>query len=472
MRFTPFTILLLLFSVQVAAQEQSLIDYLTTWDTLACIPAYSEATIQDTFFWKLADIDDAIELTRHPNPLIRTKVLLLLLNKTEPVDLPVVELLEDNLNDTAKITFCTTHNHFGEISYPIFRLYTSLLSDVPTEVVFHVPGKRYQADSIVKRQQDSLVLCQYFSNFKEREFIAFSALEYPSFFPLLRKQVINYKDRSALIYLSRFEQEEDIDLLLNYVEDAGIKSALVPLNFFSHPRLLNALEEYVDTSWNESHYMRAVAQYQNQQSLEILEAIYQRKRSGNRQEQNMGTLKFALENYFTGIYADLFLQLLSEQWVSVSQPLPDSLWTIHGDSLLQLFQQWDRSEIKWERRSAKAIYLQAKSYQATYYPEKLTDFIMGQIQPGSKYLDCATSIWHIWQTHDPAFVDPLFALLGREPLGKNRFIILKTLAHYEDDEITAQLNEWKANHPSLLPTVEDSIRGNRFFSNLEYYGKH
>ena len=96
---------------------------------------------------------------------------------------------------------------------------------------------------------------------------------------------------------------------------------------------------------------------------------------------------------------------------------------------------------------------------------------MSQIQPGSRYLDSATSLWHIWQTRDPAFVNPLFELLDQEPLGVNRFIILKILHHYEEEGINERLRQWVDNHAVLVPTIADAQEGGRFFNDLEYYGK-
>jgi hypothetical protein len=446
--------------------------YVSTWDSLSCIEVERGADFQDSTFWTLGKLEDVIGLTQHPNPLIRAKTLLLLLNREGEDQIPFANLMAEHLRDTGAVKFSFNWNNqpFTH-TYSLATLYASLVAGANSTVQIYVPGKRFAADSLQKRQLDSLILCQYLPDLKERESIAFSAPFYPDFFPTLRRFVYEQHDQEALIYLSKFQQAQDVELILHQLDQVGIEKLWIPLTFFQHPRLLDTLSNYLDTQWNNSRYISAIAKYKNEQAAQVLWAVYQKKKAEANGTPRVSDLQRALEQNFTSIYADLLLQCLSQNQATVHQPLPDSLWTIHGDSLLQLFHRWENSDKQWERRSAKKIYDQAKAYQEANYPDQLVPLIMSQIQPGSKYLDSATSFWHIWQTRDPDFVTPLFELLDQEPLGVNRFIILKILHHYEEESINERLRQWVDNHAVLVPTIADAQEGGRFFNDLEYYGK-
>lgn len=469
--FAIYYLVLLSFH-QLPAQKSNLDTYVSAWDSLSCIDVERGANFQDSTFWALGKLEDAIELTQHPNPLIRAKTLLLLLNREGQYRIPFVSLMAEHIRDTGTVQFCFSwDNQPFTHTYSLATLYASLVAGANSTVLLYVPGKRFASGSLQKRQLDSLILCQYLPNLKERESIAFSAPLYPEFLPILRCFVSEQKDQDALIYLSRFQQAQDVELILHQLDQVGIENLWIPLTFFQHPRLLDTLGNYLDTQWNNSRYISAIAKYKNEQAAQVLWAVYQRKKAEANGTPRLNDLKSALEQNFTSVYADLLLQCLSENQPNLSRPLPDSLWIIHGDSLLQLFHQWNNSDKRWKDRSVKNIYDQAKAYQEANYPDELVPLIMSQIQPGSKYLDSATSLWHIWQTRDPDFVTPLFELLDQEPLGINRFIILKILHHYEEEGVNERLRQWVDNHAVLVPTIADAREGGRFFNDLEYYGK-
>jgi hypothetical protein len=464
--------LVLLSFHQLPAQKSNLETYISAWDSLSCIEVERGADFQDSTFWTLDNLEDILGLTQHPNPLIRAKTLLLLLNREGEDQIPFVSLMAEHLRDTSTVKFCFSWDTQPfTATYSLATLYASLVAGANSMVLFYVPGKRFTADSLQKRQLDSLILCQYLPDLKERQSVALSAPVYPDFLPILRRNVSEQQDQDALIYLSRFQQAQDVDLILHQLNQVGMEKVWIPLLLFQHPRLLDTLGYYLDTQWNNSRYINIIAKYKNEQAAQLLQAVYQRKQAETNGTPRVSDLQRALEQNFTSAYADLLLQCLSQNQATVHQPLPDSLWTIHGDSLLQLFHQWENSDKQWERRSAKKIYDQAKAYQEVNYPDELVPLIMSQIQPGSKYLDSATSLWHIWQTRDPDFVTPLFELLDQEPLGVNRFIILKILHHYEEEGINERLRQWVDNHSVLVPTIADAQEGGRFFNDLEYYGK-
>lgn len=473
-RTPPYTIFYLVFFsfYQLSAQTSNLDTYLRAWDSLSCIEVERGENFQDATFWALANLEDALDVTRHPNPLIRAKTLLLLLNREGEDQIPFANLMAEHLRDTGTVKFCFSwDNQPFTHTYSLATLYASLVAGANSTVLLYVPGKRFTADSLQKRQLDSLILCQYLPGLEERQSIAFSAPFYPDFFPILRRLVTEHQDQEAMIYLSKFQQEQDVELILGQLNKVGIEESWIPLSFFQHQRLLDTLGNYLDTQWNSSRYINVIAKYKNEQAAQVLWTVYQRKKAEANGTPRLNDLKSALEQNFTSVYADLLLQCLSENQPNLSRPLPDSLWIIHGDSLLQLFHQWENSDNKWEQRSAKKIYDQAKAYQEANYPDQLVPLIMSQLQPGSKYLDSASSLWHIWQTRDPDFVTPLFELLDQEPLGVNRFIILKILHHYEEEDINERLRQWVDNHAALVPTIADAQEGGRFFNSLEYYGK-
>jgi hypothetical protein len=430
----------------------------------------------------IATNKELLLLTKHTDPLVRASAILVLVKRERDLSFPpsekgkinFLELFVEHLQDTATVDFKIYEEHRP---YIITETISSICADKIGRYfgsrLWLIPVQQLEVRKKDKRTMDSLVMCTSTPLTLERESLVYTLEAIPAFYEPIKQQVLKQKDENALIYLAKFQKEEDVDLILHNLPKGenrhGVAKLWFPFQFFQHPRFFEYLKNNTKPRMDDMRYLSRIAEYQSAEAASLLSEIYAKADKGGRTNRISNNLRAAISQNYCVHYANLFVQLLSENAPFGYLEIPDQLWGHRGDTLFQLYNHWKESDNKWAKKDAKYMYPKAKEFIEKSAPDQLVDVVMGNIEAGGDYGKSAKSFYHILETKKPVYIDPLFDLLEREPLAKHRFFITKILVSYDLLEVNQRLEQFYADYPELKPDIKAAEAGGSFFKDLKYY---
>jgi hypothetical protein len=388
-------------------------------------------------FQQAATADELRQLTEHRDPLVRATALVALLGRPERDSLQLERLVPQRFHDTAAISLEIWEEYRSGWNSRVGELFLATIGGY-TNVYFWMEDG-FQLDTARQAWLDSVFLCSSTSFNALKRHLHFRWQPQESLYACLRQLVASGQDNYLAPLLAKYQREEDIGLLAAHLP-AGQGERWLSFFFFQHPRLLDTLATWLEASWQQRLYQQVIARYQNPEAARLLDSIYARIGHLERKKRHHDVATYAgtlFANYDT-LYAPLYLRALTEHPGNSNFRVPDGLWETHGDTLYRLSLQWKHGDRAERERAAKMMpniiaYLQAAA------PDTLQAEIMRRISLGIdlKYYtqypaDMAATVQayqHIYRSKDPYFIGPLFGLLEKEPLAKNRFFIAKLLLH-------------------------------------------
>lgn len=254
-------------------------------------------------------------LTNHPNGVVRCYALQGLILKKENSDI-FFSIIKKHLNDNEVIeTFSGCIMDY------------ELVSDVFLGCAQH-PLTYEDEETIIDEKQikelDSLLIYDGNKESRRRHIAVKNLPATPQNYAIVKSIAINEGSESALIKLSEYHKEEDLDFLYNQYDSLNSKNYMV-LYYeiaanYAHPKffplLRSAFQNQLESSFHDSYETAklydAVASYKNNESLELLSRPFTDITDADERRIHLYHTEEAIIKYSDKIYDDLVWKLWKE----------------------------------------------------------------------------------------------------------------------------------------------------------------
>jgi hypothetical protein len=421
---------------------------------------------------------ELLQLTRHPSPTVRTTALLALLERPDRDSLDLHLLPPQHFHDTAAVRIEVFEQYNYGKDTRVGELFLDAIRGYSFDLLWMYSG--FRLEKAPKEWLDSVFLCSNTSFNYMKLGLARDFKPKATLYPCIRQLVESGQDGHASVFLAKYQRTEDIGLIIRDLPENKLSShgnRWQPFEYFQHPQLFAFLEKDLANSWQNAFYQQQVAKYKNRDAAALLDSVYLRIKSLEKRQLELAVyyLRNAMMRSYDSVFAGLYLRILSDFPKSQNVGIPDGLWETHADTLCSLYSVWKNGSRVAKDRALKMMpkvieHLQKADAVA------LEREIVSRIVPGldmNTYGDhpadrAATvkAYTHIYQTRSPAFIEPLFDVLKKEPLGKNRFFVAKLLLGFDDPSLRGRLAFFFKENPTLAPSLKDAEEGGSFYSNF------
>jgi len=417
----------------------------------------------------VASNDELLVLTDHKSPIVRTTSILILLNRknTENVNFPL--LFQKHYKDTTSIGLHIKEG--GKYYYTRDRvnsIYSQMVGNYFGQISHRLASKKYNITPQEQSFMDSLMFCGKVFLIEGMSGLVFSSDPKIAFYEATRQKVIQQQDFNAMIYLAKFQKEEDIDLILENlpIQKSSGFTKWTPLSFFQHPRIFAYLASKVEENFKRFKYISQIAKYKNEEANILLNQIYSLLKKREKNSYKKSSILTQINHNYCESFADLYIDILEENEHFSNLQIPDSLWIHRGQAMYKFYKKWKINDNKKNKKVALKLYLQAKLYIETNYPDRVSGFILEQIEPGKNYGDFFPSFVYIYESKDPFFIDPLFDKMTEEPRPKYCYFISKILLDFNQEDIKRRIKKFYVDYPDRVPDIFSAEKGGLVFSGL------
>jgi hypothetical protein len=255
--------------------------------------------------------DELIELTNHPNEVVRCYAFWALTYDGRVNLFPIVI---KHLHDTAYV-----ETQFGCIKDQE-RVGDFFINSV-------TPGHAYQNSNKLSRVElkylDSLLI--YTPNSLDAKNKAIrNGKQTEAFYKRVRELVLEENNQDALVALAGFKRENDTSLIIHHKALGERHKQYIftyrAISIFPHPAFLPFLAErqqealeknYWSQEWLELY--QAIASYRNETALQAMELPFTGVKQSNVREYHIDCIFSAVQNFYSPIYDDLLWKMWEEE---------------------------------------------------------------------------------------------------------------------------------------------------------------
>lgn len=425
-----------------------------------------------------SSIHELVILTRSAHPAVRIYAWAGLLQKKEVSSELMFQVVREHWYDCDSVQM-TYFNGYDQNPFTvvagdyILRNFGAFSGSVALTL-----PKVFTPDQATALKFDSLLICEPppFQN------LYLQALRYskanPNWYDCARRQLLDEHNILAVMYLSKFKKEADIDLIVRHLlpqkpGDLSMRLRWVPFLEFQHPKLFQVLKDSAATNFTDPTFLQAILKYQNREAADLIDSIFCRAlRSPQKSRQSESIVCMAFHGKFDTVFADVFIKMLCQAPENTNCRIPEILWECRPDTLAALYEIWKNGG-KGARQRATAMFPQYEKWLSAQGPEKNVLLVMEQIKPGGRYREFQKAFAAILKTRGrTVFVDALFDLLQREPLPENRFFLAKLLLDLQVPEVKMRLEKLFAENPSLRPTLVAAEKAGSMYADFLHHAKN
>ncbi len=426
-----------------------------------------------------ASIEELSVLTRHPHPAVRAQAWAGLLQKKEVSGEWMLQIAREHWQDMDTVQVRCYQNYFHhdvKIQVGDFFLRNLREGNYAGAVGMYF-RKDFRPDPISQRRIDSFLICDP-PPFPEIRFSVFwNEKPRADCYTCVRRQVEEGRSQEAVIYLAKFRKEQDVELIINHLPtektpNSWARLQWMPLLEFQHPRFFQVLKDSFQNHVRDANYLRSVRKYANRDAAILFDSIFYRACREPNNGSVVSTLGGALFHEFDTVFADVYVKILSFSPENTYCRIPDNLWSCRPDTLAALYEIWKNGGRSTKAR-ASAMFPKYQEWLSKQGAEKSVALVMEQIRPGGVYRDSYKAFSVILNSPGKSyFVEPLFALLEKEPLAENRFFLAKLLLEMNLPEVKSRLEGLFSEKIALRPTLRDAEKGGSTFSDFLHFVKN
>ena len=261
---------------------------------------------------KLASKEELIELTNHPNGVVRSYSFWAL---TYNKDIDLFSIVKKHLSDTD-----TIETQFGCIGGQ--EMVGDFFIQIMTPQYIDLESEKMASKEI--KELDSLLIYQPTKLWSRYNAIN-RAEPIESLYPKIRELVINENNESALITLAKYKKEQDIETIINFREETekvegGFYSAYLAMQQFPRIEYIPLLESNLKMTLDNTYYSTewkalygAIASLKNNKALELLKIPFTEVQHKDLKKYHMGFVFNAVMKFQDSIYDNLLWRLWEEE---------------------------------------------------------------------------------------------------------------------------------------------------------------
>jgi hypothetical protein len=263
-------------------------------------------------FKKIATKEELIELTNHPNGVVRSYSFWALSHKKN-VDL--FSIVKEHINDDEEIS-----TMFGCIISK--DKVGDFFIDVITPEYIDLDSKKINSKELT--ELDSLLI--YEPNKLSARYSAINRAEpTENLYPKIRELVIEEKNQSALVTLAKYKKEQDIEIIKNNRSEndkveSGYYHTYVAISQFPRPEFIPLLETNLNKTLDNTHYSnewrelyKAIASYKNNKAVELLKIPFSKVEHQNIKKYHIKFVYGAIQEFQDPIYNELYWKIWEEE---------------------------------------------------------------------------------------------------------------------------------------------------------------
>ena len=261
---------------------------------------------------KIATKEELIELTNHPNGVVRSYSFWALTHKKE---IELYSIVKKHLNDSELI-----NTQFGCIGSQ--EMVGDFFINVMTPQYVDLNSVKMNSNEL--KELDSLLIYQ--PNKLSARYSAINRAEpTENLYPKIRELVIEEKNQSALVTLAKYRKEQDIEIIRNNRSEndkveSGYYHTYVAISQFPRPEFIPLLETNLNKTLDNTHFSnewrelyKAIASYKNKKAVELLTIPFSKVEHQNIKEYHIRFVYTAIQEFQDPIYNELYWEIWEEE---------------------------------------------------------------------------------------------------------------------------------------------------------------
>lgn len=398
---------------------------------------------------KNASINELVTLTNYPNGVVRCYSFWALL------DLKNVDLFSIAKNHLSDDTIVYTQ--FGcvgndeKVGDFYIRLLTTNYEDEDGN-----EGKKLLSEKQVK-ELDSLLI--YSENNLDSKYLAIENAEpNENLYPTVRELVIKQHNQNALVALSKYKKESDIELILKNVDTIHNHFyTYKAIQNFPDPRFLSFLQEHLNLILKENYYYqnewqelyKAIAAYKNQKALELLNIPFAKVENRNIKEYHVPFIYDAILLNKCNLYHTLLWKI----WQDENHITTDGFMYLVQLDPAKAYELSKRELVpNYQIKNTAVIPNISQTIFTENLKESILNFILFNDKPlayniiiekidNADFFDFEIYCKKVSDLKDDIFIEPLFKRMKTEQSPYVYLSIAETLVSFKNDAINKRILE-------------------------------
>lgn len=261
---------------------------------------------------KKATKEELIELTNHPNGVVRSYSFWALSHKK---DFELYPIVKKHLNDNELI-----NTQFGCVGRQ--KMVGDFFIDVMTPQYVDLDSEKMNLNQ--QKKLDSLLIYQ--PNKLSARYFAIKRVEpTENLYPKIRELAIEEKNQSALVTLAKYQKEQDIEIIKNNRSEnekaeSGYYHTYVAISHFPRPEFIPLLETNLNKTLDNTHYSnewrklyKAIASYKNKKAVDLLKVPFSKVEHQDIKEYHIRFVYEAIQEFQDPIYNELYWVIWEEE---------------------------------------------------------------------------------------------------------------------------------------------------------------
>ena len=261
---------------------------------------------------KNATNEELIELTNHPNGVVRSYSFWALSNKK---DVDLFPIVKNHLNDYQLI-----NTQFGCIGGQ--KMVGDFFIQVITPPYLDLDLAKISSKEL--KELDSLLIYQ--TNKLSSRYAAIDRAETTvNLYPTIRELVIEENNQRALITLAKYQKEQDIEIIKNFrnetnKDEGGYFFTYSAISEFPRPEFIPLLEKNLNKTLDNTHFShdwkklyKAIASYKNEKALELLKIPFTQVQHQKIKKYHIDFIFNAILEFQVPIYDELLWKIWEEE---------------------------------------------------------------------------------------------------------------------------------------------------------------
>ncbi|GAB5564252.1 MAG: hypothetical protein Wins2KO_13150 [Winogradskyella sp.] len=403
---------------------------------------------------KTATKEELIELTNHPNGVVRSYSFWALSHKK---DVDLFSIAKEHINDDEEISTmfgCIISN--DKVGDFFIDVLTPEYVDLDSE----------KMNSAELTELDSLLIYQP-NNLSSRYSAINRAKPTENLYPKIRELVIEEKNQSALVTLAKYQKEQDIEIIKNNRSEnekieSGYYHTYVAISKFPRPEFIPLLETNLEKTLDNTHFSnewrelyKAIASYKNKKAVELLKVPFSKVEHQNIRKYHIRFVYGAIQEFQDPIYNELYWRIWEEEG-NISPEIYKYLFNENPSKTYELTKK-EMIENYQPQKSDFVPTANGVEFTEGIYETMLNVLITNDVDLANKVIaeQILNSNVHNLPLYTSKvnkqniFIEPLFERLEEAWNAHIYLDIVKTLIEYDNEEINERILKTRKRNKNL-----------------------